>query len=116
MKKSKVISLFAVLAISSLLSADLIARGGGGGHGGGGHGGGHGGRGYGHGYGRGYGRGGWGRGGYGYYGRRGVGWGVAGGLVAGEAIAASNRPNVVYVGDSYDDDHGPDYDTIEYVD
>ena len=111
MKKSKVISLLAVLAISSLLSEDLIARGGGGGHGGGG---GRGGRG---GYGRGYGRGGWGRGGYGgYYGRRGVGWGVAGGLVAGEAIAASNRPNVVYVGDSYDDDHGPDYDTIEYVD
>lgn len=77
-------------------SAELLTRGGGGGHGGGGHGhGGHGGGhgGY-HGHGGYYGRGGWG----------GYGWGLGTGLVVGAGVggAYSNRGRTTYVTNNYD--------------
>lgn len=114
MKNSKLIGLLALLTISSLISVELMARGGGGhggGHGGGGRGGRGGGRSYGHGggghgyghHGGYYGRGGYGWGGWGW----GVGAGLATGAVIGSAAAGRNTTNVIYAGDPY---YGPDYE------
>lgn len=79
-------------------SAELLTRGGGGGHGGGGHGGhgggGHGGHGGYHGHGGYYGRGGWG----------GYGVGIGTGLVVGASLggAYGSRGDTTYITNNYD--------------